>query len=309
MSLKYNAVAIESDLNVAVIGLSETNLVVGKTWDPKVRMQSSTEKACVFSDGVLTHIDVGPSFNSTAHSVGENNVIVGTGTPSSKFGVFGWVEENGVVTRLDGLGGTNIMSTATNGRVHCGQANLPNRVSRAVKWENGQCVDLGTLGGPAAYASAINKKGSIVGSSRTSSSNMLMSGFIFSNGKMTALPSPTQNDRSFAYNLNENDDVVGAINGGWNAVKWEKAEKPVVLVQSQSQAFDINNNGIVVGTAGNPGYAFVHDGKTLYNLNDITDGLNGVALNVARSINSQGCIAAYGFDNRFVMKAFLLIPA
>ena len=107
MSLRYVATPIGNGDNVALVGLSETNLVVGKTFKKagSGQLQSATERAFAWSEGTLTNIDVGPSFNSTAHSVGENNVIVGTGTNPSRYGVFGWVEENGVVSRLDGLGG------------------------------------------------------------------------------------------------------------------------------------------------------------------------------------------------------------
>lgn len=305
MSLRYIAIPIGTGDNIAVVGLSETNLAVGKTWR-RGGLQSASERACVWQDGVLTHVDVGPSFNSQALSVGEGNVIVGTGTNPNRFGVFGWVESNGLVSRLDGLGGTNVQPSATNGTVHCGQASTPNRVTRAVKWENGQCVDLGTLGGPGAFASAINKNGTIVGSSRESSSNSNMVAFIVKDGKMTALPK--SGTRSYAYGINDNDDVVGQAVNGWTAVKWVK-DKLVVLFNGQSQAFDINNSGYAVGSAGNPGFAFVHDGNTAHNLNEITEGLNGISLNVARSINNQGCITAYGFDNKGDMKGFILTPA
>lgn len=308
MSLRYVATPIGNGDNVALIGLSETNLVVGKTFKKanSGQLQSASERAFAWSEGTLINIDVGPSFNSTAHSVGENNVIVGTGTNPSRYGVFGWVEENGVVSRLDGLGGTNTMPVATNGKVHCGQANLPNRVSRAVKWENGACVDLGTLGGPGAMASAVNKKGNIVGSSRETTSNMNMVAFIVKDGKMTALPKLSPN-RNWAYGVNDNDEVVGTSDS--SAVKWgNEGDKPVVL--ASGQAMDINNSGLVVGsTLGSPGFAFVHDGKSLINLNDVTEGLNGISLAVARNINNQGCITAYGFDSRYNMLGFLLIPA
>ena len=307
MSLKFLATPIGNGDQIALIGLSESNLVVGKTFKKASagQLQSASERAFAWSDGTLTSIDVGPSFNSTAHSVGENNVIVGTGTNPSRFGVFGWVEENGIVSRLDGLGGTNVMPVATNGKIHCGQANLPNRVSRAVKWENGTCVDLGTLGGPGASATAINKKGSIVGSSRETTTNMNMSAYIVRDGKMVALPklSPRLN---WAYGINDNDDVVGSSDG--SAVKWVNGgDKPVVL--ASGQAMDINNSGLVVGsTLGSPGFAFVHDGKSLINLNDVTEGLSGISLAVARNINNQGCITAYGFDSKYNMVGFLLVP-
>lgn len=180
----------------------------------------------------------------------------------------------------------------------------------AVKWENGACVDLGTLGGPAAVSNAINKKGNIVGSSRENSSNMNMVAFIFKDGKMSPLPKLSPN-RNWAYGINDNDDVVGTSDV--SAVKWVNGiDKPVVLASgnSISQALDINNNGFVVGsTGGNPGFAFIHDGKSLYNLNDITEGLNGISLIVARNVNNQGCIIAYGFDNKYNMVGFILVPA
>lgn len=296
--------------NVALVGLSETNLAVGKSFKKASagQLQSASERAIVWAEGVLTQIDVGQCFNSQAMSVGDGNVIVGTATNPNRWGVFSWVEENGVVSRLDGLGGSNIMVEDTNGKLHCGQANLPTRVARAVKWENNQCIDLGTLGGPAALARAVNRKGSVVGSSRTSASAFTMSAFIHKDGKMTALP---KNDtlHAHAYGVNDQDDVVGAVAGGWKPAKWEKAEKLVVLSDSQGQAFDVNNQGIVVGSIGNPGLAFVHDGKALQFLNDITEGLNGVSLAVARRINDSGCITAHGFDNKYNMVGFLLIPA
>lgn len=307
MSLKYIAVNITNGDNISIVGLSETNLAVGKTWK-KSGMQSSSERAIVWADNVLTQIDVGPCFNSQAMSVGEGNVIVGTATNPSKWGIFSWVEDNGVVSKLDGLGGSNVMVEDTNGKIHCGQANLPNRISRAVKWENGQCIDLGTLGGPASLARAINKNGSVVGSSRVNTSNNIMGAFIHKDGKMYALPK-IDTLHSHAWGVNDNDDVVGAVAGGWKPAKWEKAEKVVVLSESQGQAFDINNEGFVVGTVGNPGFAFIHDGKKLHNLNDLTEGLNGITLAVARRINNQGCIAAYGFDSKYVLTGFVLIPA
>lgn len=306
MSLKFTAVSLGECVSIS--GLSESNLAVGKRWTFNPRgSTASSERALVYSDGVLTGINVGPCFNSQATGVGAGNVIVGTGTNPNMFGVFGWVEENGVVTRLEGLGGSNVMPAATNGKVHAGSANLPSRVGRAVKWENGQCVDLGTVGGPASTGSAINNNGSVTGASRARTQNMQMVAFLHKDGKMTALPGLTENLSSWGYGINDNDEVVGMSQGpsGNTAVKWVKG-KPVSLCGGS--AFDINNNGFVVGCAGNPGFAFLHDGTSLYNLNDITEGLDGVVLQSANRINEQGCVAAVGFDKSARLRGYLLIP-
>lgn len=306
MSLRYTAVSACD--NGSPSGLSETNLVVGKVWNPNSRMQSTTERAYVYSDGVFSLLELGNVFNSQAMGVGEGNVIVGTATPPSRRGVNGWVYDNGNISWIQGFGGTVVMPRATNGKIHVGQANLPRMTTRAFKHENGITTDLGTLGGPAAIAEAVNASGTICGQSRIKNETFQMVAFIYKDSKMTALPGLSEKGSSWAYGINDNDEVVGLSEGpnGRQVVKWVN-EKVNVITPGHGYAGDINNSGHMVGSTGNPGNAFVHDGQKLYDLNEITSGLDGWQLNTANRINNAGCIVATGLkNNRF--KTFILIP-
>lgn len=300
MSLKYTAVRLGDGLMPQ--GISDSNLVVGLSYG--TRKVTNNFRAFAWSDDVVSEINVGtPMRTAQANGVSPDNVAFGQGQPSP-WGVFGWVEENGVVSRLEGLGGTNVMVLGSNGKVHCGGCNLPNRTVRATKWENGKVTDLGTLGGPAARAHAVNSKNEIVGFSRINNETFDVHACVWSGGKVKALVPRPGHKSSWAHAVNDAGLVVGQSDN--DAVKWADG-KPEFLAGNVAMALGVNNQGFVVGTYEVTSKAFVHDGKNLYNLNDITDGLGDVVLSHARAINSHGYIVAHG-TKRGLDVGFMLIP-
>lgn len=284
--------------NASGQGINDNGLVVGI-----IGKTTADQKAFVAEDGVINLIPV-TGYNSQARSVGPDNEIVGTATNPNRFGVYGWKQEAGQLTVIPGLGGTNCMPTATNGTVIVGQANLPSRVARAFRNENGRTEDLGTLGGPGATANAINLSGSIVGSSRVSSSNMTMRPFIYRNGVMSSLGAPATTN-GYAYAINDNDVAVGAEN---NTAVVYKNNTTTVLDSGFSMALGVNNAGLVVGQKGSQGSAVLWVDGNLIDLNEASTGLDGFTLMSAKAINNHNVIVAYGMNSRGSFATFVLEP-
>lgn len=291
-----NFVATKLD-GVSGQDINDNGLVVGIAGTT-----TAAQKAFVADNGVINIIPV-EGYNSQAKAIGPDNEIVGTATNSNRFGVYGWKQEAGQLTVIPGLGGTNCMPYDTNGNVIVGQASLASRIGRAFKHENGRTEDLGTLGGPAAVATAISATGVIVGQSRISTSNMVMRPFIVKDGVMSALGAQgTQN--GFCYGVNDAGLAVGQDNG--SAVLYD-GNKTVVLSGGQGMAFAINNKGLVVGQVGNPGSATLWvDGRAI-DLNQASTGLDGFVLLNAKSINNHNHIVAYGMKGN-TFATFVLEP-
>lgn len=87
-------------------------------------------------------------------------------------------------------------------------------------WSNGEMIDLGTLGGPNAYASGVNSLGEVVGVSETTEKRHCFPeggseqciyrfhAFVWSHGQMVDLGEPGL--PSYAAGINERGDIVGA---------------------------------------------------------------------------------------------------
>jgi probable HAF family extracellular repeat protein len=77
----------------------------------------------------------------------------------------------------------------------------------ATLWQNGQLTYLGTLGGSVSHGRAINNLGQIVGGSETASSHT--HAFVWQNGTMTDLGVLPGATDSEAFDINDSGDVVG----------------------------------------------------------------------------------------------------
>jgi probable HAF family extracellular repeat protein len=123
--------------------------------------------------------------------------------------------------------------------------------NRAFLWQNGSKIDLGTLGGPAAVAMALNEGGQIVGYSRLSTSSNLSHAVRWANGTITDLtPDLASSDTSWATGINESGQIVGNINYSI-AFLWENGARTSLghLGGGSSFASDINDSGLVVGSS------------------------------------------------------------
>ena len=153
------------------------------------------------------------------------------------------------------------------GQIVGGATIAADAAAHAFCYEGGIMTDLGTLGGNDSHAAAINSNGDVVGYSAEDGADYRA--FLYSGGVMTDL-------------------------GGWG-------------FSANSQAFNISDNGDIVGSNGFD--AFLYTGGTAYDLNSLIDS-NPQAFNadIAWDINDSGQILASAFSPLVGYHAVLLTP-
>lgn len=120
-----------------------------------------------------------------------------------------------------------------------------------------QAVDLGTLGGSASIAVAVNDRGQVVGYSRIASEEWRP--FLWQNGTMRELPTlggpcPSTWFSCVALGINQSGEVVGMTantSWQWRGTLWTRAgdavELPALLPTGGSSARALNDRGQIVG--------------------------------------------------------------
>lgn len=147
---------------------------------------------------------------AVAVNVAGQVAATGEGSPQS-YGAYRW--DSGVWTPLGTLPG-RAESIAEDidaaGRVVGRSLTLGAGDGGAFLWDNGVMIDLGTLGG-AANAYAINDAVQIVGRSQINlpEGGQQHRAFVWEDSMMTALPPLSGEDHSAAYDINDDGDVVG----------------------------------------------------------------------------------------------------
>ena len=146
----------------------------------------------------------------------------------------------------------------------------------AILWENGQAIDLGTLGGASSVAWGINDRGQIVGES---DANADSHAFLWQSGEMFDLAEAGDFNRAFA--INQRAEIVGHFQ--LDALLWRRGMLTNLGILT---AMDINDRGVIAGSDDASG-AF-H--AVVWNDAEVTalGTLPGDTSSAARAINKAG---------------------
>lgn len=241
------------------------------------------QHAFSWQDGVLTDLGTLPGgVNSLADWINDTGMVAGASEDGLVDPLLGVPEvvavlwNHGEIVKLGTLdGGHEAIANAINNR---GQAvgpalnTIPDEFSllglgtqtRAFLWENGLMRDLGTLGGPDAFALYVNERGQIAGFSYTNSTPNPTTGiptidpFLWESGRMLDLGS-LGGTLGFANALNDRGEVVGSSDLPGDQIFHPFLSSGGIIRDlgtlggDSGEAFWINDVGEVVGRADVPG--------------------------------------------------------
>lgn len=158
-------------------------------------------------------------------------------------------------------------------------------------------VDLGTLGGPGSYATAVTNAGLVVGCSDAAGAGT--HAFVYQSGVMRDLGTGTASTsgNSCAYAVNDSGTIAGRAASG-ELVEWTGAG--VVHLGVQGSVGGINAGGTVVGSYndGASTRAFSYRDGVLKDLGNL--GTNASTASSANAINARGQIVGNSNNHAFV---------
>jgi probable HAF family extracellular repeat protein len=219
----------------------------------------------------------------------------------------GYLWSNGSLTPL-GMS-TQAHGINNSGQVVGGGPNPSGYDGQAVLWSNGTGYGLGTLGGSGSWAHDINDSGEVVGWARANGE--IGSGhhaFISSqdtngNWVMSNVIGVPMSVNSMARAINNSGQVAGNISGFSTSEAFVASNGSVTYLGTfggnWSVAYDINNNGQVVGMATLPGSvqrAFLYSNGSMINLGTLSGDSQ------AHGINDSGQVVGATADG---LAAFL----
>jgi probable HAF family extracellular repeat protein len=232
-------------------------------------------------DGRLTDLGALPGVNSSCpNHISRNSLIAGASQNGLIDPVTGWPEiqaafwKHGGLINLGTLGGHESYANSVNNRgqvvglaTNATPDSFPfpgfGQQARAFLWEHGVMRDLGTLGGPDAFAIDINDRGQVLGFSFINSIPNAATGFptgegfLWDNGKMTDIPDPLGGTVVSPFYLSNRGEVVGAADlpgdlpGQEEPFLWENGTFTDLgtLGGTQGRAEKVNDSGQIIGDA------------------------------------------------------------
>ncbi len=185
-------------------------------------------------------------------------------------------------------------------------------------WENGQMVDVGTLGGAFGTVSALNNRGQVTGTSDVTRDETVFHAFLWERGQLQDLGT-FGGDFSFAHWIDDSGEVVGGAttrnNGLLRAARWKDGHVTNLGTLNGdpcSFAVGSNSRGQIVGNSfsGNcdDSHPFLWENGRIVDLNALIPPNSGLVLHETQYINERGEITGAGFLANGDEHAFLLIP-
>jgi probable HAF family extracellular repeat protein len=238
---------------------------------------------------------------------------------------FRWTKSWGMQD-LGTLGGPDSTAFFINERGHISGWSFTNSVVNTVTgyptldpflWENGNMIDLGTLGGTSGKSFGFNNRDQVVGVSNLSG-NLISHPFLWDRGELTDLGT-FGGDNGEATWINETGDVAGSADFEGNHFHHSALWKDGAMTDLGtadgdpcSRAYGINASRQVVGSSTdctNYLHASLWEkGGPMVDLNTLIPPNSGVQLTLALYINDHGEIAAHGTLSNGDQHAFLLVP-
>lgn len=288
--------------------INDLGQVVGNTSNPSVGF--------LWDDCGMT--DMGGNFASmTPFGINNAGLVCGsarqTGGPLR---AFAWYD--GSFIDLGTFGGASSEAYGMNEFSEIvGWAELPDGTAHAALWSNGRMIDLGKPGATLSSSAAdINHRGQIAGQSVSAITGHLQA-FRWENGEFTMLGTiPGFMLGSYSGGINDAGQICGTSYGypddsNAQAFMWYNGYLTGLgnLYGLSSYSRQINNLGQIVGRLGNGPQrrAFLYQGGTMVDLNNLIRPGTGWTLMVARDINDAGQIVGLGMRGG-VQRAFLLTP-
>lgn len=286
--------------------------------------------ATLWSGGGAVDLGTLGGTSSAAYGINAAGQVVGYSDLAGDANYHAFISNGATMLDMGTLGGTNSFAYAINsaGQV-AGWADKqvldingnPIDSRRAFLSQGGAMTSLGGPGGPdtSAYAFDINTAGMVVGSGSGPVPNGSSSAvaYLYDGATTRSLGIPT--DFSSAAAINDAGQIVGWMDDSSDPRHAFLYEGGVVTDLGTlgggawliSLANDINNDGLIVGESRPSNtelqHAFIHDGTTIVDLNDLIDPLAGWLLYSAQAINASGQIVGYGSYGG-TTRAFLLTP-
>jgi probable HAF family extracellular repeat protein len=202
----------------------------------------------------------------------------------------------------------------------------PGSRMRGWKWEEGEMIDLGTLGGDESSANAINELGQMVGYSQVyDPDDNITHAFVWENGIMTDLGVLPGEVNSAANDINEIGQIVGSSSHQMETYPFLTIHRPCLWDGGETTdlglpggyvrgtATGINNDGTIVGwmatsLSGGTYHAFVWKDGEWANLNSLIPPESEWELQSAGDINDNGLIVGSGLAPGGSIQGFLLTP-
>jgi probable HAF family extracellular repeat protein len=226
----------ERDINKRGTLVSTTETTLPDPFSPNCFLDCFLAHTVEWRNDVLTDLGALPGGNSGPIWISDSGMISGlsqnglvdplTGAP--EFRAVLWKDGN--VTDLGTLGGNESVAGGVNDReqvVGCAANAVPDsfgfcfgvpQQSRAFVWQHGVLQDLGTLGGPDAFANVVNERGQVAGWSLTDATVNPATGiptqhpFLWENGRMRDLGTIGGTGVYQVNNLNNRGQIVGGMN-------------------------------------------------------------------------------------------------
>jgi len=262
-------------------GITDAGVIAGESSNGRGVLH-----AFVFKDGTMTDLTPTDEWFSRARAINTREQIVGEQWPADgSERPHAFLYDAGEIVDLGTLGpDQRSQANALNMRDQVvgfsfappADAATTGPPYHAVLWENRSIVDLGTFGGSAASAWAINDAGQIAGTyTRTIDGVEATRAFVYDlrTALFTELPAPASVTHAFATGINSAGDVVGQI---------------------------------ILGPSND--HAVVWHGGVMFDLNEVIPAGSGDVLGSALAINDAGQIAATGRTAEGV-RGFILTPS